>query len=178
MFEANSVKKISFAILAVAGALLSAAPARADTVTYTLTTVNPTVAPGGTVTFNTSIVAPSTNAADIYIVSDASSCTACTVDDTDFGNTPFFLAPGQSYAGPLFTVTTMRPSAGVNDGTFDITFSNAADTAIFIDSDPFHITVASSTSVTPEPASWLLLGTGLAVAWLLRRRFFARVATV
>ena len=176
MFEADFMKKISFAIFAIAGALLSTAPALADTVTYTLTTVNPTVAPGGTVTFDTSIVAPSTNAGDIFIDGDSSSCTACTVDDTDFGNTPFFLAPGQSYGGPLFTVTTMIPNAGVNNGTFDITFSNAAGVD-FTDSDPFDVTVVSS-SVTPEPASWLLLGTGLAGAWLLRSRFLIRNATV
>lgn len=35
---------------------------------------------------------------------------------------------------------------------------------------PFEVNVSSNTSATPEPASWLLPGTGLAVAGLLRRR--------
>ena len=121
------MKKLSFAVLAIAGALVSAAPALADTVNYSLTTLNPTVAAGGTVTFNTSIVAPSGNTGSISILSDSFSCAAgCTIDDTNFNNTPFALAPGQSYTGPLFSVTTLSTDiAGIYKGFFDITFADA-----------------------------------------------------
>ncbi len=172
MLEADFMKKLSFALLAVTGALVSAAPALADTVNYSLTTVDPTVAAGGTVAFNSSIVAPSGNTGSISILSDAFSCQAgCTIDDTDFNNTPFELAPGMSYMGPLFTATTLSTDAAdVYAGSFDINFADALGNT-FTDSAPFDITVGSSASVTPEPGSWLLLSTGcLAGVWLLRRR--------
>ena len=173
------MKKVSFVVLAIAGVLVSAAPALADTVSYSLTTVDPTVAAGGTVTFNSSIVAPSGNAGSISILSDSFSCQAgCTIDDTDFNNTPFALAPGTSYMGPLFTATTLSTDvAGVYAGSFDITFADASGTS-FTDSAPFAVTVGSSASVTPEPGSWLLLSTGLAGAWLLRRRLLSPVPRV
>jgi hypothetical protein len=157
------MKKLSFATLAIAGALVCSVPARADTVSYSLTTVDPTVTAGGTVTFNNSIVAPPSNAGDISILSDSfSSETGITVDDSDFNNTPFALAPGQSYTGPLFTLTTLSADAPGNfTGTFDITFEDASGN-LFTDSAPFE------TSITPEPGSWLLLSTGLAAVLLLK----------
>ena len=165
------MKKLSLAMLAITGALVSAAPALADTVNYSLNPVAPTVAAGGTVTFNTSILAPSSNTGSISILSDAFSCqTGCTIDDTDFNNTPFALDPGQSYTGPLFTVSTLSTDAGVYGGFFDLTFADAMGST-FTDSASFDVTVGSSSSVTPEPGSWLLLSTGVAVAWLRRREY-------
>jgi hypothetical protein len=165
------MKKLSFAILTIAGALAFVAPALADTVSYNLTTIDPVVIAGGTVTFNSSIMAPSSNTGSIAILSDSFSCEAgCTIDDTDFNNTPFDLAPGESYTGPLFSVTTLSTDvAGDYDGFFDITFAAAAGN-IFTDSAPFEVNIA------PEPGTWLLLGTGLGGAWLLRRRFLTRAA--
>ena len=173
------MKKLSFVILTIAGALISTAPALADTVNYSLTTIDPTVAAGGAVTFKSSIVAPPVNAGSISILSDSFSCKAgCTIDDTDFNNTPFELTPGESYTGPLFSVTTLSTDAAGNyEGFFDITFADSLGNT-FTDSAPFDVTVGSLSSVTPEPGSWLLLSTGLAGAWLLRRRFPARVSRV
>lgn len=167
------MKKLFFALLAIASVLVATAPASADTVSYSLTTTDLSVAAGGTVTFDTSIAAPSSNSGDIYILSDSFSCqTGCMVDDTDFNNTPFYLSPGQSFTGPLFSVNTLSTdAAGDYPGSFDITFSDASGNS-FTDSAPFTVTV------TPEPASWLLLCTGLAGAWLLRRRLVARVTTI
>jgi hypothetical protein len=63
----------------------------------------------------------------ISILSDSFSCQAgCTIDDTDFNNTPFELAPGESYTGPLFTVTTLSTDAARSyEGFFDVTFGDA-----------------------------------------------------
>jgi hypothetical protein len=171
--EGNSMKKLSLAMLAIAGALVSAAPALADTVNYSLTTVSQTVTAGGTATFDTLIAAPSSNIGSISILSDSFSCDAgCTIDDTDFNNTPFTLDPGESYTGPLFTVSTLSTDpAGIYEGSFDITFGDALGNT-FTDSEPFEI------NITPEPGSWLLLSTGLVGAALLRRRFVTRVADV
>lgn len=175
--EANSMKKLSFAILPIAAVLMSAAPALADTVNYSLTTVDPTVVAGGTVTFNSSIVAPSANTGSIFILSDSFSCAAgCMIDDTDFNNTPFELAPGESYTGPLFGATTLSTDAAGNyNGVFDITFVDSLGTT-FTDSAPFDVTVRSS--ATPEPASCLLLSTGLAGVLLLRCRLLTLVSRV
>ncbi len=172
------MKKLSFAMLAIAGVLVSAAPAVADTFSYSLTTVDPTVAPRGPVTFEGSIAAPSSNSGDL-LLSDSFSCTGCTLDDTDFFNdVPYPLAPGGSYTGPLFTVTVSNPFAtGAYDGTFDVGLTDALGNPIpgTFDSAPFEVTVAPS-SVTPEPDSWLLLSTGVAGVGLLRRRFLRPMA--
>jgi hypothetical protein len=167
------MKKLSFAILTIAGALAFVAPALADTVSYNVTTIDPAVTVGGTVTFDGSITAPSTNSGSIAILSDSYSCTGCTVDDTDFYfDTPYELAPGDNYTGPLFTVTTFSTDVpGVYDGSFDVQFADALGNT-FTDSAPFEV------SVTPEPGTWLLLSTGLAGAWLLRRRLLTRTASV
>jgi hypothetical protein len=167
------MKKLSFAILTIAGALVFVAPALADTVSYNLTTIDPVVTAGGTITFNTSIVAPSSNTGSISILSDSfTSDSGYTIDDTDFNNTPFELAPGESYTGPLFSVTTLSTDvAGDYSGFFDITFADGAGN-MFTDSAPFEV------GVSPEPATWLLLSTGLGCAWLLRRRLLTRAANV
>ena len=155
----------------IAAALLCAAPALADTVTYNLTPASEGVPAGGTVTFNTSIVAPGSNGGAIYILSDSFNCTSgCTVDDTDFASTPLELDPGQSYLGPLFTVTMAHGASGTYNGSFDITFEDSSNN-VFIKDDSFAV------AVTPEPSSWLLLTTGLAATCLLRRRLLA-VASV
>ena len=174
MFEANLMKILSLAILAAA-TLVSAAPAlAANTATYTLTTIDPTVAPGGSFTFDGTLTALSSNAGNLDIYTDTGnlSCTDCTIDDTDlFVDAPAVLTPGQSYTGPLFTVTTTGTDAGTYDGNFDIGLeNNAAGKNAFTLDAPFSLTVGSPASVTPEPASWLLLGTGLAAVGLLRRR--------
>ena len=123
-------------------------------------------------------MAPSANTGSISILSDSFSCaTGCTVDDADFSNTPFTLDPGQSYLGPLFTVSTLSTdAAGLYKGFFDITFADALGNT-FTDTAQFGVNVGSSASVTPEPGSWLLLSTGLAGIGLLRRRFLPRGAS-
>ena len=93
-------------LLSTAAALLTSVPALADTATYTITTLNPIVAAGGTATFSGIISAPASNAGLIQLLGDTSTAGAYTVDDTDFQlDTPFTLSPGAFYNGPLFTVT-------------------------------------------------------------------------
>lgn len=169
------MKTLTSALLSVAATLLTVAPAYADSVSYTLTTLNPTISSGSTLTFNGSIVAPASNTGAVSLLGDSFSVNGpATLDDTAFFSTPASLDPGGSYAGALFSLTLpTNAAAGSYAGNFDILvgLDNGQSTI----SGPFEYTVAGNTpTVTPEPGSWLLLSTGLAGVGMLRRRLQAR----
>lgn len=164
------MKKRSLALLTIAGSLVSAASAVADTVNYSLISANVTTVAGSIVTFDSSIVAPASNSGGVFILSDSFTCdTGCTIDDTDFGDTPFELTPGMSYLGPLFTANLSTTALGVYQGSFDVSFVDSLGND-FTESAPFSVSISSPSSVTPEPGSWILLSTGLAGILLLRGR--------
>ncbi len=163
---------LKLALLSTAAAVLTAVPALADTVNYSLTTIDPTVAAGNSMTFNGSLAAPLTNAGDLAILSDSFSVDSPLVlDDTDFYfDTPFFLSPGSTYTGPLFTVTLPSTTPnGLYNGFFDVSLSDAAGNPVEANAS-FQVTAGSAAAVTPEPGTWLLLATGLIGGVLLRRR--------
>ncbi len=169
----KTMKTLKFVLLSTAAALFTAVPALADTVSYSLTTINPLVAPGGTVTFDGTISAPITNTGAIQLLGDSATSGAYTVDDTDFFvDTPFSLAPGESYNGPLFTVTLPSDASGTYTGFFDIDFADASSNTFFEDAQ-FNLTEAPAPPV-PEPGTWVLLSTGMGAVGLLRRRFLHR----
>ena len=156
--------------LLASAALTPSVPALADTATYTITTLDPVIAAGGTATFNGILAAPAGNAGLIQLLGDTSTAGAYTVDDTDFQlDTPFTLSPGAFYNGPLFTVTLPGNASGTYTGFFDILFSDASSNT-FYDSAQFSLSTPAI-AATPEPGSWLLLLTGTACAFVLRRRY-------
>ena len=157
--------KMPLAVAALLTIGLSSAAAYADTVTFTLTnpfatvgSSNGTLTPG-TVTFEATVFAPSSNGAAIFLNGDSFNVTApVTLDDSDFfANFPLSLAPGTGFTGDLF-VLTIPPGtlATAYQGTFTLlggADGNASDTLG---------TVAFSVAPTPEPSSIVLLLTSMA----------------
>jgi hypothetical protein len=139
---------------------LSAALAHADSVQLTLTDPNQYVADtGGTLEFSATVSAPLTNAADVYLNADNYTfpMAGVTPDDSPFyNNFPFFLAPGQSYTGELFDITVPAGTAlGVTPGTFTILGGSDDNALSNLSTADFSVTV------TPEPSTFLLFGSGL-----------------
>ena len=115
--------KMTLAVAALLTIGLSSAAAYADTLTFTLT--NPTAyvpAGGGSVTFDATVTAPSSNTAAVFLNGDSFNVTApITLDDSDFFNDfPLSLAPGTSFTGDLFMLTV---PAGTPVGTYLGTFT-------------------------------------------------------
>lgn len=157
--------KMTLAVAALLTIGLSSAAAYADTLNFTLTNPNPAVAVSGgdlvpgTVTFEATVSAPSTNSGAVFLNGDTFNVTApVTLDDGDFfANFPLSLAPGASFTGDLF-VLTIPPGtmAGPFVGTFTLlggADGNASDTLGTVD---------FSVAPTPEPSSIVLLLTGIA----------------
>lgn len=159
-------------MLAAMTAVLLPSTLLADTITFTLTNPVQTGAPGATLIFSGMLTNP--NATAEFIIGDSISASTppLNVDDTAFFiNVPLSLNPNGS-VGPveLFDVT-IDPGA-IPGTTFDLNVFNivggqTSSSGDILASEQFTVNVVSAT--TPEPASILLLASGLAMS-LLRRR--------
>ncbi len=147
--------------------LLSKA-AHADTLTLTLSTPSSvTTQGGGEVDYYGTIAAAAGNIGVEYLNGDSYSIGApFTFSDNGYAyGAPFFLAAGESYTGLLFDILVPANSAvGAYTGTFTILGGSSSLANSNIASASF------TTAVTPEPSTWLLLGTGILGLGLVARR--------
>lgn len=154
---------------------LCALPALADTVSLTLTNSTISTSAGTTVAYYGTFFAPGTNGATIYLNGDSGNVSSpLTFDDTPiFNDEPQGLTPGQTITEELFTVAAAAGTAsGSYMGSFTIqggAIANNSDDDLA--SVNFTTAIAPAATVTPEPSTWLLLGTGaLGIGIMLRRR--------
>jgi hypothetical protein len=147
---------------------LSSAAAYADTISLTLTNPTQTTgSTGGTLLFDATISAPGTNKAGVFLNGDDFTVTSpLTLDDIDFFlNFPAFLSPGQSVTDVLFTVTIPAGSFGSFPGSFTLLGGSDGAAQNILASQNFVATA------TPEPSTFLLIGTGLfSLAAIVRSR--------
>jgi hypothetical protein len=137
---------------------LTATSAKATPLSLTFSSPFQTTGPGGLVTFNATVT-NTTNAVVFLNGDDFSLDAPLTLDDSSFlNNFPLSLGALGSFTGTLFTVDAPLGTApGLYAGVFDIT-GGADDLATGV--------VASANFdvfVTPEPSSFLLLGSGFGI---------------
>lgn len=175
MFKKTS---LTLSMLTLAAAMLFSAQAHADTLNLLLTDPTQSGLPGDTLSFTATVSAPGTNTGTIFLNEDAFNADSpLVIDDTGFQtNFPFTLDPGQTYPGPsddglLFTVFIPAGTAdAIYTGYFSILGGPDGDTFNTLDTATFQVDVASPSAV-PEPATFLLLATGLSgLAVTVRRK--------
>lgn len=171
------------ALLATAALLcagLSTAFAHADTVNLSLTNPTPTTTAGTVLEFEATVSAPLSNSGLEYLNSDNFTVSGpSTLDDSPFfANFPAFLSPGDSVTDILFDISVPAGSLpGSIVGSFQILGGSSDSDLNTLANVDFSATIAGATSVTPEPSSFLLLGTGLlGFVGAARRRMKATAA--
>jgi len=159
--------KFALAVMTLVLAVGFMPAALADTLNFTLTNANLNAHPGNTVTFEATVSAPVTNTGNLFLNGDSGNLGGLTINDNDFfANAPFFLTPGQSATFDIFSVfIPVGTAQGTYGGFFEIL--GGADGG----ANNILGTVNFSVAATPEPSSFMLLGSGLAgLVGVVRRK--------
>ena len=160
-------RKLAYALLSapLLAASLSTA-AFADTITLSLTTATESAAVGTAISYAATLSADPGNTAPVYLNGDTitfNGPTSFTFDDSGlFDNFPSALGPGESDTAELFSVNV--PTDAMNGtylGSYALEGGSDANADTTLANVAFAVNVTSAASVTPEPASLLLLMTGL-----------------
>ena len=145
--------------LMIAGLPFAGGTANAGPVSLTLASPFQTISSsGGLLTFDATV--NNTDPTDVeYLNGDSTTLAGpLTLDDTPFfTDFPLFLNPGDTFTGELFTVSVPSGTgSGLYAGSFEILGGAPTDFTDVVASADFDVVV------TPEPASFVLLLTGLA----------------
>lgn len=164
--------RITFLFLAVF--LFGSASAHADSVDFTLLNPAQSISSnGGILLFSATVSASASNTGSEDLNSlefNINPMNTFVIDESGFLNSfPLSLDPGQSYTGTLFGLLVPVDSASGMYGGSVVLDGGTANNAL--GTQTFSVNVTSSAAPTPEPSSFLLLGTGvIAMATSFRLR--------